>query len=91
MDFSTLFDSLQAAVGESLPKHLSALAILVIGWIVALVVRALVRKSLGYIKLNQRITLEAGGKMDIEGGIAKGAYYLVLLMAVIAFFNALNL
>jgi len=91
MDFSTLFDSLQAALGESLPRHLMALTILVFGWIVALAVRAIVRKSLGFIKLNQRITLEAGGKMDIEGGISKGAYYLVLLLAVIAFFNALNL
>lgn len=91
MDFSSLLDSLQTSLGESIPNLLLALVILILGWIVAVAVRAVIRRSLGFIKLNERVRSEAGGKMDIEGGVAKGGYYLVLLLALIAFFNALNL
>ena len=91
MDFSSLLSSLQNSLGQSIPNLLLAVAFLVGGWIVAMVIAALVRKSLGLIKLNDRVRSGAGGTMDIEGGAAKGIYYLILLMALIAFFNALKL
>lgn len=91
MDFTAMWESLRTSLGESLPNLLMALAILVVGWIVAVIIRALVRKSLGLLRLNERTVSEAGGKMDLEGGVAKGAFYLVMLLALIAFFNALNL
>lgn len=91
MDFSSLFESLLTTLGESLPRFLLALAILVVGWLVAVVVRAVIRKSLGLIKLNDRVRSEAGGQIDLEDGVAKGAFYVVLVMTLIAVFNALNL
>lgn len=57
----------------------------------ALVVRAGVRKGLGFLKLNDRVESGTGSKIDLQGGIAKGAYYLILLLALIGFFNVLSL
>jgi len=91
MDFPAMFETAQTTLADSLPRLLLALGVLIAGWVVAVVLRALVRKSLGLVKLNERVSSEAGGKMDLEGGIARGIYYLVLLLALIAFFNALNL
>ncbi len=91
MTMSSLVDSLQAMLRDSLPNILGGLALLVAGWFVAVVVRALIRRVLGVVKLNDRIRSGAGGKMDVEGGVAKGVYYLILLLALIAFFNALDL
>jgi len=91
MDFSTMLESMQNTLGDILPGILGALAILVGGWIVALIVRALVRKGLGSLRTNERIESVTGNKLDIQRGVATGAYYIILLMALIGFFNALNL
>jgi hypothetical protein len=91
MDFSALIDSIQTTLGENLPGILGALAVLVLGWIVALLVRAGVRKSLGMVGVNEKIKSSTGNELDVEGWLAKGAFYLILLLALIGFFNVLNL
>jgi hypothetical protein len=91
MDFSSMLESVQTALGESVPQLLKVLAILIVGWLVAVIARAIVRKSLGLLKLNERVRTEAGGKMDLETGVARGAFYLILLLTLIAIFNALDL
>lgn len=91
MDLTSLWESLQVTLGESLPRILYGIVILIVGWLVAVIVRAIVRRSLGLIKLNERVRASAGGKVDLEVGVAKGAFYLVLLLALIAFFDALRL
>jgi hypothetical protein len=47
MDLSTVGSSLETALGVQLPRILGALAILIIGWILAVVVRGGVRRLLG--------------------------------------------
>ena len=91
MDISAMVDSLMATLGRFLPNLALALAILVAGWLVALVLRAGARRSLGLLKLNDRVRSLAGGSIDIEGGLAKGIFYLVLVFTLIAFFNQLDL
>jgi hypothetical protein len=54
-------------------------------------VRAGVRKGLGIIKVNQRLRSTTGAELDIEGGTSAGIYYLILLLVLVAFFNALDL
>lgn len=54
-------------------------------------VRAGVRKGLGCINVNQRLRSTTGAEMDVEGGAAAGTYYLILLLVLVAFFNALHL
>jgi len=91
MDWSTLLDSMQNALGDKLPSILGALAILVGGWIAAIVVRIIVKKFLRFLKINERIRTESGSELNVESGVASGAYYLVLILALIGFFNALSL
>ncbi len=91
MDFSKLFESLLGTLGESLPSVLGALLILVIGWFVAIVVRAAVRKGLNLLKIDERVGTSTGSDIDIASGLAKVAYYVVLLVVLVAFFNALKL
>ncbi len=91
MDFSAMLDSMQSTFGDILPGIFGALAFLVIGWIVALVVRALVRRGLGSLRTNERIASVTGTQMDLQRGVSTGAYYLILLLALIGCFNALDL
>lgn len=91
MDMSKLTETLQVNLGETLPNVLGALGILILGWIVALVVRAGIRKGLGMLNVNQRLRSTTGTTMDVEGGTAVGIYYLILLLVLVAFFNALHL
>lgn len=91
MDLSQLTQTLQQTLGENLPSILGALGILIVGWIVALAVRGGVRKGLGMLKVNQRLHSTTGVEVDLEGGAAVGIYYLVLLLVLVGFFNALNL
>ncbi|MGP0594768.1 mechanosensitive ion channel [Nitrospira sp. T9] len=91
MDMSKLTETLQVNLGETLPNVLGALGILILGWIVALLVRAGIRKGLGLLNVNQRLRSTTGTTMDVEGGTAVGIYYLILLLVLVAFFNALHL
>lgn len=91
MDFTTTREALQNTLGQNLPQVLFALAVLIGGWIVAAIFRAVVRKSLGLLSVNERIRKESGNRIDVEGAAARGVYYLILLIALIAFFNALRL
>ena len=91
MDFSSFADSLHNTLGEHLPGILGALGILIVGWLVAVMARAGVRKSLGLLKVNTRITESTQQSMDVEAGIAIGVFWLVILLTLIGVFNSLHL
>lgn len=82
--------------GEGIPNFIVALLILIVGWLVALVLSALVRGALRRTKLDQRLNKwvaeeEEGKAVDVAGWVGKGIYYLVMLFALIAFFQVLGL
>ena len=91
MDWNALYTSLTSSLGDTLPTVGGALLILVAGWLVAVIVRAAIRTGLGFLNLNERVESATGDSMDITGGVASGGYYIVLLLAAVAFFNALDL
>ncbi len=91
MDTSKLVESLQGTLGETLPTVFGALAILLVGWAFAVAIRGGVRKSLEYLKVNDRLRTSTGTQMDLESGVATGLYYVILLLVLMAFFNALKL
>jgi hypothetical protein len=91
MDFTTLLSSLQGTLGETLPGVIGALAILIVGWFVAILVRAAIRKGLGLVRVNERIATATGTEVNAEGGLAAAFYYVILLLVLVAFFNALQL
>jgi hypothetical protein len=91
MDFSTLGDSLTSTFAETIPNLLSAVVILIVGWLVAVVLRALVKKLLGLMKLNTWIENTIDDEVDAEGLVAGALFWIVLLMVLVAFFSVLNL
>lgn len=91
MNMSEIFDPLLESVGGFLPNLLGAIAILLVGWIVALILRAGIRKALGLLRLDSRASEGTGRPLELEKGVASIAYYVVLLLALLGFFNALQL
>ena len=86
-------DQVSQLVGGYLPNLLGALAILVIGWLVALVVAAVVRGALSRTTIDNRIAawMGANQELEVERYAGKTAYWVVMLFVLVAFFDALNL
>lgn len=79
-----------------LPSLVGALAILLLGWIIALVVAGIVRGALRRTTLDERIaSWLMGGRalkgVEVEQWIAKFVFYFILLFALVAFFETLGL
>jgi hypothetical protein len=91
MDLTSLLTSLQTTLGELLPRLGGAIIILVIGWLVAVAIRAGIRKSLSMVKLNERIGKSGQLDMNLESGIATGVFWVIILVMLIAVFNTLDL
>lgn len=91
MDFSTLFNSLQGQLGQHLPGIFGALAVLVGGWIIAVIVRAGLNRFLNMIGINKQISESTGQEVDIASAISFGAFILILLITLIGVFSSLNL
>ena len=88
---SAIGNSLELALRTQLPRILGAIAILIIGWIVAVLVRAAIRRVLGVVQLNRRIADTTEQKLDLESGIATAVFWLIILITLIGVFNSLDL
>ncbi len=86
-------------IAVSLPRILGALIILLIGWIIAKLLKKAIVKLLQLIKLN-RLSEKAGiEKFLKEGGLKKTAvdligslfYWIIMLTVILAVFNSLQL
>jgi len=87
-------------IGESLqsyaPNILAAIIVLVVGWIVALIVAAVVRGALRRTGLSKKLadslsTIEKVTAPDLERKVGKGFFYLILILVFVAFFQVLGL
>lgn len=70
---------------------LAAVAILLIGWIIALIIAAAVKKVLSKLGTNQKLSGATGHRSNIENIVSRVVFWIVLLIAVIGALNALNL
>lgn len=88
-----MLDNISSQVGQYLPGVLSALAVLIIGWIIAKIIAMLVGKALrktgAGAKLNKLISPNGG--VDASKVVSKGVFYILMLFVLITFFNVLNL
>ncbi|NDP47536.1 MAG: mechanosensitive ion channel [Sulfuriferula multivorans] len=91
MDLSVFSTAIQNALGEHLPAILGAVGILVVGYLIALLARAAVRKLLSMLRVNSFVSSSVGKPMDVEGGVALGAFWFILLATILGVFNTLNL
>jgi hypothetical protein len=84
--------------GGGIANLIIALIILIVGWLVALVLSALVSGALRRTKLDERVGKwisekeeEEGKAVNVARWTGKGVYYLVMLFVLIAFFQRLGL
>jgi hypothetical protein len=83
-------------LGGNLPALLAALAVLVVGWLLAFVVAAVVRSLMKRTQLDDRLALWLGDDDTLphdafERWIPRLVYYLVLLFVLVAFLQTLGL
>jgi hypothetical protein len=83
------------ALVPSLPKLFEALAILVLGWLGAILVAFFVRMALRRTGFDRKLAEWCGGEgaeaPKVERAVAKGVYYLLLVFVLVAFFDTLGL
>jgi len=91
-----IWDQITRLVGAYIPNFVGALAILIIGWLVALIISAIVRAALRRTTLDDRLARwiigeEAAKTVQVERQVSRGVYYLIMVFVLIAFFQALRL
>jgi small-conductance mechanosensitive channel len=92
----SFLDSLVGSVGTTTGNLLWALVILVVGWIIALIIRAALRGLLKRTQIDDKIVkifTEAGETkpIDAEKWISQIVYYILLLIVFVAAFEQLGL
>jgi hypothetical protein len=90
METVTWQESLQTSLGVYLPNILGALAILLIGWIIALVASAATRKGLAALNTNSRLASQTESTIDFEKIVGRVVFWAILLLAVIGMFGVLR-
>jgi len=91
-----VFDQITQLVASYVPNLLGALAILILGWLLALIIAAIFRGILRKSSLDKKLAKWIGGEDRVEEipvarYVGKTVFYVVLLFVLVAFFQALGL
>lgn len=90
-----VWESFMTEVGGYLPSLAAALAILILGWLAALLVSKLVQAALRKTTIDNRIAGWVRGEgeeaPDIEPAIGKVVFWLLMIFVLVGFFQALKL
>ncbi len=83
-------------LGASIPSIVAALVILVVGWLLALIVSALVRSAMRRTDLDKTLAQwfaddESPDSVPAGEWAARGVFWLIMIFVLIAFFEALGL
>lgn len=82
--------SLQNSLGVYLPSILGGVAILLVGWIVALVAAGATRRALAAIGTNQRLGAHTQSNVDFQNIAARIVFWLIMLLALLGMFSVLQ-
>lgn len=83
--------NLQNSLGTYLPNLLGGIALLLVGWFVALVLSALTRRGLMALQVNDKLNANTHSRIDFERVAARLVFWFVLLLAVLGMFSVLDL
>jgi hypothetical protein len=91
-----IMEEISKVIGTYVPNLLGALAILVIGWIVAEIIAAVVGRALRRTELDNRLAqwVAGDGRMKpitVEVWVSKAVFYLLMIFVLVGFFQALQL
>jgi hypothetical protein len=89
-------NQIMETISNYVPNLLAALAVLLLGWLVALiisaVVKGLIQRTTAKSKLSNWVEGEKdSGKTTLDRYISKGIFYLIMLFVLVAFFQTLGL
>ena len=83
-------NSVQNSLGVYLPSVLGGIAILLIGWIVALVAATATRRALGALGTNQRLGAHTQTSVNFENIAGRIVFWAIMLLALIGMFSVLQ-
>ena len=93
-----VLETLGDTLGGNLLGALGAIGILLGGWLLAVIISAIIRRVIKRTKIDDKIAKLIRAEEDVETGrvevarwAGKAAYYLIMLFVVVAFLQALNL
>ena len=94
--FQAYIDQLNRYVSVNLPTLLKAILILVVGWLAARIIAAVVRRVLTRTELDNRVAnwiwpRQEGPPVPIERWVSKAVFYVLLLFVLIAFSQSLGM
>jgi hypothetical protein len=80
-------------VGQLLLRVVAAVAVLLIGWVIAKIIEALIARLMAWLRLDERIGRAAGDEKvpKVQDVVAKIVYYIILLFAVVGALQVLGL
>lgn len=76
---------------EQFQPIIAAIAILLVGWIIALIIAAGIKKILTKLGTNQKLSNATGHRSNIENIVSRVIFWVVMVIAVIGALNVLNL
>ena len=78
-------------LSKSVPNLLGALAILILGWLLATIVAWVVKAVLSRTELDNRLAQSLGVSGNIEKWVATAVFWIIMLFVLVAFLQALQL
>ncbi|HEY0877259.1 MAG TPA: mechanosensitive ion channel [Zeimonas sp.] len=84
-------EAMRRALGTQLMTVAGAVALLLLGWVIGLVAAAGTRRALSLAQVNRRLAPALGRSVDIELLVSRLVFWFVLLVALVAAFNTLDL
>ena len=89
-------DDMSKVVAAYVPNLLGALAILIVGWLVARIIAAIVTGTLRRTGLDNRLARviagdRSAGAINLELWIGRVVFYLLMILVLVAFFQTLGL
>jgi hypothetical protein len=96
-DQPATFGQYFSQVGAFLPNLLAALAILIVGWLIATVIASVVQGLLRRTNLDNRLAASITGRPEdaaniaVEKWISAAIFWIIMAFVLVAFLNALNL
>lgn len=88
---NNLFNSLTNSFGTKLPTLLGAILIIILGFFIAGIIKRIVLKLLSKTKIDEKIAGKMSTDIRIDKFVAKLAYYLVVLYALIMSLSLLGI
>lgn len=91
-----VMDQITQVAGPYIPRIAAALGILIVGWLIALIVGAVLRTLMRRTAINDRMAAwfgraEGARDVHVDNWVGRGAYYLIMLFVLVAVFQTLGL